>query len=126
MISAVGLNITDNQVQVKIYIEGLNIVNSYYSWHSEHFYQVPHITSLMWFNVGIKNVAKSLILKLYKKPSKVINIFDTVEEKSPMQTTSDFLKKQNMFVFDVLGIRLLCPTHWTVRASALTSLSENW
>ena len=38
----------------------LNIVNSYYSWRGEHFYEVPHITSLMWFNVGTKNVAKEL------------------------------------------------------------------
>ena len=24
------------------------------------------------------------------------------------------------------GVRLLCPTHWTVRAAALTSIAENY
>ena len=34
--------------------------------------------------------------------------------------TSDFIH------LDVPGIRLLCPTRWTVRASALTSISESY
>ena len=33
-------------------------------------------------------------------------------------------KYKNDIGFDVPGIRLLCPTLWTVRASALTSISE--
>ena len=37
-----------------------------------------------------------------------------------------FKKFKNELSVDSLGVRLLCPTHWTVRAAALSSIVENY
>ena len=56
---------------------------------------------------------------------------DTVEEmtklikKSPKREAI-FLKVKNDIACESPGIRLLCPTRWTVRAAALTSICENY
>lgn len=56
---------------------------------------------------------------------------DTVEEmtklikKSPKRQAI-FLKVKDDIACESSGIRLLCPTRWTVRAAALTSISENY
>ena len=56
---------------------------------------------------------------------------DTVEEmtklikKSPKREAI-FLKVKNGIACESPGIRLLCPTRWTVRAAALTSICENY
>jgi hypothetical protein len=56
---------------------------------------------------------------------------DTVEEmtklikKSPKREAL-FHKMKNDIACESPGIRLLCPTRWTVRAAALTSISENY
>ena len=66
------------------------------------------------------------------KGNKILqDTLDTVEEmaklikKSPRRQVI-FEKVKNDIGLDVPGIRLLCPTRWTVRASALTSISENY
>ena len=46
-------------------------------------------------------------------------------KKSPKREVI-FKKLKNEVSLDSPGIRLLCPTHWTVRAAALSSISENY
>ena len=40
--------------------------------------------------------------------------------------TSNFEKVKHDIGLDAPGVQLLCSTHWTVRTSALTSVSENY
>ena len=56
---------------------------------------------------------------------------DTVEEMTKLIKKSPkreglFQKLKNDIACESPGIRLLCPTRWTVRAAALTSISENY
>ena len=56
---------------------------------------------------------------------------DTIEEMSKLIKKSPrrqviFQKVKNDIALDSPGIRLLCPTRWTVKAEAFTSISENY
>ena len=58
-------------------------------------------------------------------------LLDTIEEMSKLIKKSPrrqviFQKVKNDIALDSPGIRLLCPTRWTVKAEAFTSISENY
>ena len=68
---------------------------------------------------GVKIMADTLetvheITKLIKKFPKRESIFKAIKNLDEIITTGS------------IGIRLLCPTRWTVRAGALTSIAENY
>ena len=54
------------------------------------------------------------ITKLIKKSPKRESIFKAIKNLDEIITTGS------------IGIRLLCPTRWTVRTEALTSIAENY
>ena len=76
--------------------------------------------------------ALNLAVQDMMKGNKILrDTLDTVEEmtklikKSPKRQAI-FKKIQHEITYESPGIRMLAPTRWTVRAEALTSISENY
>ena len=74
-------------------------------------------------NLATQDVLKGI--KVMRSALETVHEITKLIKKSPKRE-SIFKKFKNVVTAGSPGLRILCPTRWTVRAEALTSISENY